>query len=147
MRRRFVAAVLHLVLGGFLPGADANAAELQGRAGEVVVDFDAVLATADDADDDDRDARLAREVATAGVDVVVLDVRPGVPPAAVELLMRRALSACRAAGTLKVVIPAPAPLAPETLCALAEPKGFHFAGVRRRDRALEFYRDLYSRRT
>ena len=155
MRRRLAAAVLHLVLGGFLPGveaddASANAGPVRGgRAHDVVVDFDLTPADKDDGDeaDEDRTSHVAAALAKAGVEVVVLDVGPALPPVVAESLVRRALRACRVAGTLKVVIPAPVPLTADALCALAKPLGFQFTGVRRRDNALELYRDLYARRT
>ena len=149
-RRRLVAAVLHLVLGGFRPAAGAETAPLSGREDEFVVELDVVLASADDEagnEDDDRNGDVVGLLAKSGVEVVILDVPRGLAAGAAESFMRRALGACRDAGTLKVVIPAPAPLSRDALCALAGPLGFQFAGDRRRDRALEFYHDLYTRRT
>jgi len=156
-RRRLAAAVLHLVLGGFLPLPDAIAAPSDvDDADDLVVEI--VLA----ADDTDGQARggprrmvhgthaswdttsAAAALVAAGVELALVDTGPELPPAAAEALLRDAIAACHAAGTLKVVVTAPA-LDAGAIRAIAEPLGFQFVRLRH-DNSIELYRDLYARR-
>lgn len=147
-RRRLAIAILHLVVGGLLPTFDADADDdgIPDDSDDAVVDVvmgvDAGHTPAGGIRSGARAAAMA--LADAGADLVVVEATPALSSDRAEMLVREALVACRAAGTLKVVVAAPV-LESEHIRAVAEPVGFQFAGVRR-DGSVELYRDLYSRR-